>query len=204
MAQPVARTREELAGDFLDLDRRYAALLQDRTSKQLTWCPTHGGWSVAQCIEHVARINSVYLPAIKTAVAGSRNLAESNDQRLRTAGWFSAFFLKSVSPEGKTRMRSPRIGRPDPDSSQINPEEALQKLHRTHLEIREVLASSQQVDLNRVRFRNPFVPLIRFTVGTGFLIMAGHGRRHLLQAERVCRAHGFPQPTPSVHSATVR
>ena len=202
MAQPVARTREELAGDFLDLDRRYAALLQDRTSKQLTWCPTHGGWSVAQCIEHVARVNSVYLLAIKTAIAGSRKLAESNDQRLRTAGWFSAFFLKSVGPEGETQMRSPQLGRPDPDSSQINPEEALQKLQRTHLEIQELLASSQQMDLNRVRFRNPFVPLIRFTVGTGFLVMAGHGRRHLLQAERVCSANGFPLARASAGSAT--
>ena len=146
MAQVVARTREELAGDFLDLDRRYAALLQDCTSEQLTWCPTHGGWSAAQCIEHVARVNSVYLLAIKTAIVGSRKLAESTDQPLRTAGWFSAFFLKSVSPEGKTKMRAPRIGRPDPDPSQINPEEALQKLQRTHLEIREVLASSQQVN----------------------------------------------------------
>jgi hypothetical protein len=200
----VGRTRQELIEELDQLDRSYAALLQNCTTEQLTWCPPAGAWSVAQRIEHVARINSVYLPAIKTAVAGSPNLAESNDQRLRTAGWFSAFFLKSVSPEGKTRMRSPRIGRPDPDSSQINPEEALQKLHRTHLEIREVLASSQQVDLNRVRFRNPFVPLIRFTVGTGFLIMAGHGRRHLLQAERVCSANGFPPARASAGNATVR
>jgi len=202
MAPSVARTREELTEDFLDLDRRYAALFQDCTSKQLTWCPADGGWSIAQCIEHVARVNSVYLVEIKSTITDSRKLVKSNDQPLRTAGWFSAFFLKSVSPEGKTKMRAPRIGRPDPDSAQINPEEALQKLQRTHLEIREVLASSQQVDLNQVRFRNPFVPLIRFTVGTGFLVMAAHGRRHLLQAERVCSANGFPLARASTGSAT--
>jgi len=202
MAPSVARTREELTEDFLDLDHRYAALSQYCTSKQLTWCPADAGWSIAQCIEHVARVNSVYLVAIKSTIADSRKLANSNDQPLRTAGWFSAFFLKSVSPEGKTKMRAPRIGRPDPDSAQINPEEALQKLQRTHLEIREVLASSQQVNLNQVRFRNPFVPLIRFTIGTGFLVMAAHGRRHLLQAERVCSANGFPLARASAGSAT--
>jgi hypothetical protein len=176
--------------------------LEGSTYEQLTLSPGSGGWSVSQCIEHVARVNAVYLLAIKTAIVGNRKLAESNDQPLRTAGWFSAFFLRSVSPEGKTKMRAPRIGRPDPDSSQINPEEALQKLQHTHLEIREVLAASQQLNLNRVRFRNPFVPLIRFTVGTGFLIMAAHGRRHLLQAERVCSANGFPLARASAGSAT--
>jgi len=32
--------------------------------------------------------------------------------------------------------------------------------------------------------KNPYLPLIRFTVGTGLLIMPAHERRHLLQAER--------------------
>jgi hypothetical protein len=40
-------------------------------------------------------------------------------------------------------------------------------------------------DVNRVRFRNPFVSVIRFSVGSGFVILSAHERRHLLQAERV-------------------
>jgi hypothetical protein len=32
---------------------------------------------------------------------------------------------------------------------------------------------------------NPFVPLVRFTVGTGVEIVWRHQHRHLLQAERV-------------------
>jgi hypothetical protein len=39
-------------------------------------------------------------------------------------------------------------------------------------------------DVNRIRFRNPFVPLIRFTLGTGLEILVRHERRHLEQAER--------------------
>src|SRR5437016_985512 len=105
MAPSVARTREELTEDFLDLDHRYAALSQYCTSKQLTWCPADAGWSIAQCIEHVARVNSVYLVAIKSTIADSRKLANSNDQLLRTAGWFSAFFLKAL-----VRKEKPRCG----------------------------------------------------------------------------------------------
>ena len=38
-----------------------------------------------------------------------------------------------------------------------------------------------------IRFRNPFIPLLRFTVGTGLEIVAKHESRHLLQAEGVRR-----------------
>jgi hypothetical protein len=78
------------------------------------------------------------------------------------------------------------------EPSLIDPEDSLRKLQATHLEIREVLESSDQPDLNRLRFNNPFISLIRFTVGTGILIMVGHGRRHLLQAERICHMENFP------------
>ena len=89
MAPSVARTREELTEDFLDLDHRYAALSQYCTSKQLTWCPADAGWSIAQCIEHVARINSVYLIAIKTAIAEVMSAKSGDDHkaiRVKMAG----------------------------------------------------------------------------------------------------------------------
>ena len=40
---------------------------------------------------------------------------------------------------------------------------------------------------------NPFFSLIRFSVGTGFQVIAAHQRRHLWQAERVRERAGFPQ-----------
>ena len=51
--------------------------------------------------------------------------------------------------------------------------------------MRELVARAAGHDVNRLRFRNPFIPLIRFTVGSGFEITSKHEDRHLLQAERV-------------------
>jgi hypothetical protein len=53
--------------------------------------------------------------------------------------------------------------------------------------------------VNRVRFRNPFIAVIRFTIGTGLEIIARHEDRHLLQAERIRdsgRAHHPTSPDP--------
>ena len=189
MAPAVARTREQLTEDLLDLNGRFSAFLETYSPEQLTQRPANGGWSATECAEHVARVNAAYLPVIKAAIADQPAAAASRDRPLTTAGWFSAFFLKSVSPQTKAKLRSPRITRP---ASSVAPEEAVRKLLGTHQEIREILASSH-ADLNRLRFKNPFVPLIRFTVATGILIMAAHGRRHLLQAERACRPPDSPK-----------
>ena len=48
-----------------------------------------------------------------------------------------------------------------------------------------MLLCALDYDLNRIRFKNPFVGIIRFTVGTGLEVMSRHERRHLLQAERI-------------------
>jgi hypothetical protein len=50
---------------------------------------------------------------------------------------------------------------------------------------RDLVRCAGAYDINRIRFRNPFIPLLRFTVGTGLEIVWRHQRRHLLQAERI-------------------
>lgn len=188
MAQLLAKTREQLAAEIFELGERFSGLLQGRSREQVTWRPASGAWSWRNALSmlHLPTPNMLY--QLKVAIAGSRAPQISGDRPLTTAGWFSAFFLKGIGPQAKTKMRAPEVTRP----SSVNPEKALQSLLGTHRQIRDLLASPSQPDLNRVRFKNPFVPLLRFTIASGILIMAAHGCRHLLQAERVCGEPGFP------------
>ena len=197
MALAVSRTRDELAADYTDLDRLYSAFLRDYTPEQLAWRPIAGSWSVAECIEHVARVNALYLAVMEGAIAGGAPSALQGGP-LRTAGWPSAYFLRSISPDGRTKLKSPGKARPRAaGKASIDPEDALRRLLATHEKIRGLLASTTQLDLNHLRFKNPFIPLLRFTVATGFLVMAGHGHRHHLQAQRVCDSPDFPQANGS-------
>jgi hypothetical protein len=68
----------------------------------------------------------------------------------------------------------------------------LDRFLRTNRDIREFIHRAEPYDVNRVRFRNPFVPLIWFTVGTGLEVLVRHERRHLLQAERIRARLGEP------------
>jgi hypothetical protein len=69
----------------------------------------------------------------------------------------------------------------------------LDRFARSNVVLRDLVRRASGYDVNRIRFRNPFIAAVRFSVGTGFEIVWRHQRRHLLQAERVTRAVGFPR-----------
>jgi hypothetical protein len=58
---------------------------------------------------------------------------------------------------------------------------------------RALVRQASNYDVNRIRYKNPFIPLLRFTVGAGLEIIAKHADRHLLQAETVRKSEGFPR-----------
>jgi len=94
-----------------------------------------------------------------------------------------------MEPPVRTRFRTLKKVTPEAEG---DGQVALGDFVDSHAEARRVMASWERMDLNHVRFRNPFVPVLRFTVGTGLLIVNAHDRRHLWQAERVKESDGYP------------
>ena len=68
----------------------------------------------------------------------------------------------------------------------------LNRFLASNARLRELMASARPHDVNRVRFKNPYLSVVRFTVGTGMQLVARHNHRHLGQAERVKNDPAFP------------
>ncbi len=102
----------------------------------------------------------------------------------------SRWFIRSyIAPSPRTRRTTaPKMITPAPAID----EDVLDRFLLSNERIRVLVRRAGDYDVNRIRFRNPFVPVIRFTIGTGFEILSRHEDRHLLQAERVRQASGFP------------
>lgn len=183
---PLPDWATRLVAELDVLRRRAEQLAQGLNNEQLNWHPTPGAWSVGQCIEHLAIANDVYLPPITAALEGLR---PSPTRELRI-GWFGRWFIRNfIGPIANgTRARAPRKIRP---SREVDAS-VLDRFVRGNDQVTAVITRAAQFDVNRVRFSNPFVPLLRFTVGTGLEIIAQHQIRHLEQAERVRRSAGFP------------
>lgn len=173
-----ARLRAELD----DADTRATALAQGLSIAQLNWRPSPEAWSIGQCLDHLTITNDVYLAAMTPALQN----APVNQVGDITPGWFGRYFIRNyMEPATGTRKApAPRKIRPQPDVDGA----VLDRFLRSNMAVRALIGRASTHDVNRLRFRNPFVPLLRFTVGTGFAIITSHQRRHLLQGERVKEA----------------
>jgi hypothetical protein len=176
-----------LVCEFDSAEKRAGLVAKGLRPDQLNWQPSIGAWSVGQCLEHLHLANEIYLPAISAALEGAQR-AVAHDIRL---GWFSRWFIRNYiapNPDG-TRARAPRKIEP----ARTAGSDTLAAFLRSNQAARELVTRAAEHDVNALRFKNPFVPLLRFTVGTGLEIIAKHQSRHLLQAEGVRRSAGFPE-----------
>jgi hypothetical protein len=174
--------------DDLDVaDSRAAAIVPRLSTTQLNWRPRPDTWSIGQCLEHLCISNELYVEPIVAALRG-RPTGPVDEI---SPGWFGQWFLrKYIEPTTqRTRARAPARSAPSPSSVDAS---ILGRFIASNAAIRNVIDRARAYDVNLVRFRNPFVPLIYFTVGTGFQIIARHNHRHLLQAERVAQSQEFP------------
>ena len=177
---------ERLRESLNTSDEAANRLVAELNEEQLNWQPAPGRWSVGQCLEHLCITNEAYLPAITAAL---REKPDAPVEQI-VPGWFAGWFLRNfIEPSSQTRRA--------PAPSKIRPTarvglSVLERFLSGNQSCRELILSAQNKDVNRVRFWNPLAKGIRFTVGTGFEIIAGHERRHLLQAERVKEADNFP------------
>jgi DinB family protein len=176
--------------DDLDRSELEARRVASSVSEaQANWRPSESSWSIAQCIDHLARTNTFYAKALLEAIRKVRPLPKPFSAPIRP-GWLSGPFIRQIEPPPSRRFRAPKVIVP---AALANKEEALDAFLESHNDVRAAVREGAVVDLNRVRFRNPFIHGLRFTAGAGLLIVTAHERRHLWQAEQVRRAVGFPE-----------
>jgi hypothetical protein len=160
-------------------DKQASAVAASLNPQQLNWKPSPQQWSVGQCLEHLVLGNNVYIPALSEALENQPTAAVQEI----TPGWLARFFIrKFIEPSPTmTRARAPRKVVP---ASHVDAS-ILDRFLESNRALGELARRAASYDVNRIRFRNPFIPGLRFTVGTGFDLSLKHERRHLLQAERV-------------------
>jgi hypothetical protein len=189
MADRISLTREQYLDSVRQLTARANALAKRLNLTQMTWQPKDSeGWSILECLDHLAITTNVYLDAMQASVGDARTGGEA--AVFHTAGLPSTKFANSQEPPPRTKFPAPGKIRPRPT---LHPESILPEFLKTMDRVSSLVASSGGKDLNSVRFRNPLVPLLRFTISTGFLTIAAHGRRHLWQAEAVTQEPDFPK-----------
>jgi hypothetical protein len=173
--------------DQLDAaDRDAQALVADLNEERGGWRAEADSWSVAECLDHLATANRVYLNAMKEPAIRARERGRVRRGPAKP-GFVGHWFARTMEPPVKMRfrMKAPRLIKP---RTAPRLADAFAGFRTSQDEVRAFLLEYADLDLAGVRFPNPFVRGIRFSLATGLHVITAHQRRHLWQAWRVRRA----------------
>lgn len=145
--------------------------------------PPRGGWSVGECLEHLALINRTYLDAVDGAVQRGRaaSLTVAADRRPRRHGWLGDAFVRSMEPPARVKFRTFKATTPEARPR----DEVLSAFFATQDRLVRAIEAARGLDFARVRMSSPLVRWLRLSLGQAFGAMLAHNRRHIRQAEGV-------------------
>jgi hypothetical protein len=189
------RDRQELLDELDRLERELGSLTESIDEARFNWRPDGGrAWSIGQCVEHLIRTNVAYVEALARAVerAGRRSGQAPGQVGLPLdPGPFGGRFVRAMDEKSTRRFRAPSRIVPGSDCPR---DSTLADFGRAQADVRELVRSTVGLDVNRIRFANPFlVRLPLLNVAAGILVIPAHERRHLRQARKVAQRPDFPK-----------
>jgi len=162
------------------------------SAEELNWKPGPERWSVAQCLDHLVRIDGAYWPVFEQIEAGAYRPSLAR----RTIGMpalFGRLVLGAVEPRSPRAYRTSRNAEPAKGDIDVG---ILQRFERHQHELIRHIEQLDARDAGDVVIPSPVAPIASYTVYDALRILVAHERRHLQQARRVTETAGFPKITP--------
>ena len=159
------------------------------SNEQLNWKPSADSWSVGQCFDHLVVSHHGMLAKFESMVEGDHKTTVFEKLPFLPK-FFGNFLVKAVSPENPKKTKNPGIF--DPAQSDVEPG-VIEKFLADQEKIAALMKRSEHIDLEKTIMTSPVASFITYSMLNGYRVIAYHGKRHLLQAERVTRSEGFPK-----------
>jgi uncharacterized damage-inducible protein DinB len=159
--------REQLLAQFAAIPAEQRAVANSR-----------GGWSAAQIVEHVARVEGHVVRMIAKGAALPHTATVDEQQ----AGLLTATRIRWVR-DRTTKVEAPERVRP---AGGLSADEALAQLHASRAAVLEAFSAADPAVLDGVFFPHPFIgPL---TLRAWVELVAHHDARHAEQMSELRRA----------------
>ena len=161
-------------------------LLAGLNDANFNWKPDPNQWSIAQGLDHLNVLGSLYLPQFTEKIVQGPPLVGAQNHQM---GWLSRFFIKKMEPPISSKFKAPAPFVPAPEKS-------LDAVVPEFMQLQELLAQqislANNVDWSRVKVVSPASKLIHFNLTAAFAVITSHERRHLWQAWQIRSNPNFP------------
>jgi hypothetical protein len=176
--------RRGVADQVRTLIRRARELTEGVSPDTFNRTPPGGGWSAAQCLDHLNETARIYLPIIADAMDTGSPAAGAGPHEGRTL--LGRVVVWSQEPPVRLRVRT--FEGMLPSSEELDPDQVLEDFELLHEELIVRINESGALDRKGIRIRSAMNPRLKLSLGDWFAFLAAHGRRHVWQAERALAA----------------
>ena len=143
-------------------------------------------WSITQCLDHLALTNSLYLEPMHKAAITARQQGKLR-RSPAVPGFFGRWFITRIEPTNKPGSGFKTIPKLQPEAATSLPA-ALASFTASQQAIEQFIHNFADLDLASIRYANPILRGLNFSLASGLNILLAHERRHLQQAWKVRKA----------------
>jgi len=152
------------------------------SAEELNRRPGDGGWSVAQCLDHLITINTLYFALLDSMRVDPP--APTVWERLSPLnGIFGRLLIKSLSPDSKRKVKTTRKAQPSASTIDAGIIDRFTE-HQDAL-IERVRGIAPTVNHETTIVTSPLAGIVTYSLADCLTLLAVHEQRHLAQAKRV-------------------
>lgn len=155
------------------------AVYQNLSDDALLRPASNGGWSIAQCFDHLNSYGDYYLPAISKGL----NKADFSSQNTTfKSTWLGDYFTRLMEPTQK--MKKMKAFKNHLPKSNLNPHEVISVFITQSEELLALIKVANDKDINSIKIPISLTALVRMKLGDVFQFILAHNDRHIAQAQR--------------------
>ncbi|AZA93443.1 DinB superfamily [Chryseobacterium nakagawai] len=160
---------------------QYAETLLLKPDNDLNFRMDTDSWSVLECLEHLNRYGTFYIPEISHRISSSRTSSTSDFK----PGILGNYFAKSMLPKDKlNKMKT--LKAMNPIHSQLN-KEVVNEFIKQQEQLLHLLEKASTINLEKTKTAISISKLITLKLGDTFRFVIYHNARHIDQAENVLK-----------------
>lgn len=162
------------------------------TDNQLVWRPDEQTWSVADCFEHLRKVDKGYCRVFDGVLSRASRVRGG---AFRPA-WSARLFLWAIAPGSRLKLPAPGNIRPRHVPAGEGAE-ALERFLEQQADVQKIIQQADGYDLNGPRIASPFSSLLKLSLGEALTGVVLHEQRHAAQAIRLTQHSDFPAASSS-------
>jgi hypothetical protein len=152
---------------------------QNLDSETLLRASATGGWSIAQCLDHLNSYGKYYLPLIKKSV--ERQTKEANKMEFKSS-WLGNYFTEMMEPGQK--MKKYKAFKNHIPPATLDAHRVVAEFIEQQETLLKLLKMSENIDLNKGKIGISIMKWLKLKVGDVFRFIIAHNERHIQQASR--------------------